>query len=371
MNLKFSLSDENLQLCGLADGEEICYCLPLDLTVDGDFQENGYTVITDRRILTLEQGARTHELELERCGRVFGESMIGGGVLIVVQDGLEQLWGRFSGKHMVRYFYMDRAVQLLKEKSSRRVVSREYEKTCPVCGRVLRGTKTCPYCEGRKGGFISFFAGLLKTYWKKTMAILALMLVSSLISVISPAVQRRLVDDVLTAPERRPEQAVFCIALMFLLGFGGVLANVVKNYQCAKLGARVANDQRQKLFEKLQILSLSYIGDRSPGMLMNRISRDPSRIREFVSDTFCNAFTVVILFPCVGIYMLVLNWKLALLAFLFVPVSVTLSAAFRNHVRRRYRMQGRKSDKVNNECVPKGSLSGRFGGRKPSTCCSV
>lgn len=347
MNLNFTLSEENTKLCGLAAGEEIYYCLPLDLTITGEYQDNAYTIVTNRRILTLEQGKITRQIPMEECERVFSEPMISCGAFIVVRGGKECLTGRFTGKHLVRYSYLSRGVQLIKRGSAQRVISREYEKTCPVCGRALKGTSTCPYCAGKTEGFLSFFADLCRNYWKKMAGILALMFLSSIVAVISPAVQKVLVDDVLVSEQKQVGKAVMCILLMFVIGFGSALINVLKSYQCAKLGAKVGNDQRMKMFEKIQLLSLAYIGDRTAGTLMNRISRDSSRIKDFVSDTFCNAFTIVILFPCVAVYMLILNWKLAILAFVFVPISVFLSASCKDYVRRRYRMQGRKSDKVN------------------------
>ncbi len=348
MNLLFPLSETNQKACNLGAGEEIFYCLPLDLTLDGNYQENAYTIVTDRRIFTLEQGKVTRSISMEECERVFSEAMISCGVFAVVTEGgNEQVFGRFSGSHFVRYSYLSRGVQLIKRGSRERVVSQEYEKICPKCGRALPGTSTCPYCAGKREGFVPFFLDIFKAHWKETAVILVLMLISSLISVANPAVQKTLVDDVLVSEDRQTGKAVVCIFLMFLIGVGNVVVNVVKNYQCAKLGARVSHDQRMKLFEKIQLLSLSFINDRTPGMLMNRVARDTMRIKDFLTDTFCNAFTVIILFPCVGIYMLVLNWKLALLAFVFVPFSVALSVSRRKQVRRRFRKHGRKSDKVN------------------------
>ena len=118
---------------------------------------------------------------------------------------------------------------------------------------------------------------------------------------------------------------------------------------CARLGSYISADLRHKVFDKIQQLSLSYINDRSPGQLMNRVVRDTRRIKDFCSEVFCNLFTVIISFVFVLIYMLFMNWKLALMAFVFVPISIGLSIGFRKMIHRRFHMQGKKSDKENSK----------------------
>lgn len=162
-----------------------------------------------------------------------------------------------------------------------------------------------------------------------------------------PAIQKHLVDDVLLREDKAYKAAILCLAGMFIMNAGIVFINAAKSYLCSKLGSYISEDQRKKLFVKIQELSLSFINDRSPGELMNRIVRDTTRIKDFFADVFCNLFTVFILFICVCIYMLILNWKLALLAFAFAPFSVIFSMAFWKNIRKRFHLQGVKSDKVN------------------------
>ena len=72
---------------------------------------------------------------------------------------------------------------------------------------------------------------------------------------------------------------------------------------------------------------------------MNRVVNDTARINEFMADTFCNLLTVFIIFIFDIIIMLILDWKLALLAFAFIPVMAVISFSFRKFVHRRFHMQ--------------------------------
>lgn len=80
---------------------------------------------------------------------------------------------------------------------------------------------------------------------------------------------------------------------------------------------------------------------------MNRIVFDTGKIREFMERTFCNMFTVCFIFICDIIFMLALNWKLALLTFIFIPVVVFITYAWRKNIHRRFHLQWKKSDDVN------------------------
>lgn len=347
MNLKFELDQSNLDLCNLYTNETIYYCLPLDIDLKGNYCQNSFTVITNQRILILHEGELESEIHLENCDNIQSEPQISCGILYAVIAGDEVILGRFSAKHLSRYSYMSRGCQLLKQGSKESVISTEYEKICPKCGRGLPGTRECPKCGGRKEGFYPVFLDMLRPYKVRLLGIFLLMLAATFVTLVNPAIQKYLVDDVLVADKQDYKKAFICLVLMFTMSFGIVVINAVKSYQCSKLGSMIGSDQRQKLYQKIQVLSLSFVNERSPGELMNRISFDTSRIKEFMGDTFCNIFTVSILFVCVAIYMLVLNWKLALIAFAFTPLSVVLSIGFRKNIKKRFHLQGEKSDQIN------------------------
>lgn len=347
MILKYELSKENQALCGLAPEEEIYYCLPLDIDLEGNYRHNSYMVMTNRRLLVLEEGRLTGQYALKDFDAIRSEPQIACGIVYLEQGEKQILLGRFTAKHLTRYSYLFRGMQILKQGRTERVVSNEYEHSCPKCGRALPGTKECPRCSGRKQGLIYVFWEMLKPHMGRLTVIFILMLLATFVTLASPAIQRYLVDDVLLRENGAYREAFICLFFMFVMNAGIVFINAAKSYQCSKLGSYISEDQRGKLFLKIQKLSLSFINERSPGELMNRISRDTARIKDFFSDVFCNLFTVVILFVCVSVYMLFLNWKLALLAFVFAPFSVALSMGWRKNIRKRFHLQGVKSDKVN------------------------
>ncbi|MBR4816539.1 MAG: ABC transporter ATP-binding protein, partial [Lachnospiraceae bacterium] len=356
MILKFDLKEEYIKLLKLAPDEDIAYCVPYDIGEDGKYIKESYVVVTEKRLFVLEQGSLKKELNLEDVSEVLSEPMIACGVLYYIpkdsskgkadSPASEHILVRFSSKHLSRYAYVARGCRLLKENPEARVTSNEDETTCPKCGRALPGTKQCPHCSNKKQGFLHEIAEMVKPYPKTLLVIGILMLCATAITLFNPSMQRILIDDVIKSPDGTMSDALLVIGGMFLLSTSIIFVNLGKAYMCSRLGTNISSDLRRKLYQKIQLLSLSFINDRKPGELMNRVVSDTARINEFMADTFCNLLTVFIIFIFDVVIMLILDWKMALLAFAFIPVMAYISFAFRKFVHRRFHMQWVKSDRI-------------------------
>ena len=217
MILLYELSEDNKELCGLGDGEEIYYCLPLDIDLKGDYRSNSYTVMTNRRLLILEEGKLTREFQLAECDSIHSEPQIACGILFVEKGGEQILLGRFTAKHLTRYSYLSRGMLILKRGRTERVVSHEYEKSCPKCGRGLPNTSECPRCSGKSMGFFKDYMMMVKPHTGTMIVILLLMLLSTAVGLLSPQVQRYLVDDLLTVEGRRYGEALPCLPCCYWL----------------------------------------------------------------------------------------------------------------------------------------------------------
>lgn len=348
MKLLFDLSQDNLKLLNLRQGEEVYYALPLDIDMEGNFRDNSFFVMTTQRIFYLDEGAVLKEYQLKDYDSIQSEAQISCGIIYLNQGEKKELIGRFSAKHLVRYSYMARGMEILKSGRFERVESHEYEKSCLKCGRALPGIKECPHCGGKKHSTVRTFAGMLSTQIPLLLAILFFMLLATAVTLFNPALQKHLVDDVLMSGEKNYSLAMKYLLGMFLLTVGISLVNAIKSYLCVLLGTFVNSELRSRLFVKIQSLSLSFINERSPGELMNRIMMDTNRVKFFFENVFCNLFTIFILFFFLVIYMLILNWKMAIIAFLFAPLSVIMSMAYRHNMRKRFHLQSVKSDAMNN-----------------------
>lgn len=346
MRLKFDLPKEVEESLPFEEGERIYYTVPFDIAEDGSWLKDSCLVVTNRRLYVIREGRQQRIYEISDCRHVKAEAKIGGGLLVLEYKGVTQYIVHYSARHLSRYAYVARGIHILVSGRDEEVVSSEYEKICPDCGRAIPGTRYCPHCS-KEGGFWRTFLQLAAPYKMKFYGIIVLMILAAVVTLLNPEVQKHLVDDVLTRGDGGMGVAFVCLGIMFALSVGIVVINILKTYYCTVLGATIAKDLRQKLFAKIQILSLSFINDRRPGELMNRIVYDTRKIREFMERTFCNMFTVCFIFVCDMIFMLALNVKLALMAFIFIPIAVCVTYAFRKNIHRRFHLQWKKSDDVN------------------------
>ncbi|MCQ2526840.1 MAG: ABC transporter ATP-binding protein/permease [Lachnospiraceae bacterium] len=345
MILKFDLPTEVQNLLKLSENEKLYYSVPCDIDDNGKWTDKGYTVVTSQNAYVVINGKIVTQVSLADCEKTKSEVTVGGGLLVTRCKGEDRILASYSAKHRVRYSYIARGMNILSSGRDEEVISKEYETICPKCHRAIPGTKECPHCS-KKGGFRHDFMKLLKPYGKSVFGITLLMISAGVVTLLNPEIQKHLVDDVLKKPDGSIQTALLCLLGMFLLGAGIVVINVLKSYFCTLLGARIAKDLRKTLFDKIQTLSLQFINDRRPGELMNRVVNDTGSIREFMQNTFCNLFTVVFIFAWDVIFMLILNWKLALFSFITVPIGVWMTNAFRQSIHRRFHLQYKKDDDV-------------------------
>ncbi|MCR5329997.1 MAG: ABC transporter ATP-binding protein/permease [Lachnospiraceae bacterium] len=379
MILNYSIPEELKRRFELAAGEELFYCVPYDIDTDGSMLEDSFVAVSTKHLFITKKGQVLEKLSLDEAEEVIAEPQINCGVLIWRTRSLSEGTGsgkntgnnggtvpeklseneketgheycdrilvRYSSAHLSRYAYIARGCRLLKAGDTTVVQSDENEKTCPVCHRALPGTRECPHCTKQKGGLVRFIWQYARNYKMLLTVTVILMLAATASTLLSPALQRILVDDVIGSGNGTVRGAVLVLSGMLALSIGIILINAGKYYLCAKLGADIATDLRKAIYAKIQELSLSFINDRKPGELMNRVINDTNRVRGFMGEIFCDFATVAIIFVFDVIVMLILNWKLALLAFAFAPVTVAMSLMFRKVIHRRFHMQWVKDDNV-------------------------
>ena len=327
----------------LDNDERIYYAVPVDIDKQGNFTDSSYLVVTTRKIYIFS-GEDKKIYDIKDFESVTAEPGVGGGILTGRYKNVETVLVHYSSKHLSRFAYVARGINILISGRYEEVESNEYEKICPKCGRAIPGTKKCPKCSG-EGGFLSVFIKMARPYKKEFLGVFFLMVLVAVTTLLNPEIQKRLINDVLKEGGGM-RQALGFLALMFSLSAAIVIINILKSNESAKLGAKISADLRVELFYKYLRLPLSFINDRRPGELLNRITEDTRFIREFMEDVFCNLFAILFIFIWDVIFMLIINVKLALLTFIFVPIVSAVMIGLRKTIDRIFHLQFKKNDDV-------------------------
>ena len=148
MILKYTIPKKVEEQVELSGDERIYYAVPYDIGTDAAFLTESSLVVTTTRILVICKGTIEKTYQIKDCTGAKAVPRVGGGLLTITHKGIEKIVVHYSAKHLSRYAYIARGINILVSGRFEEAESKEYEKTCPICGRAIPGTKTCPKCSG-------------------------------------------------------------------------------------------------------------------------------------------------------------------------------------------------------------------------------
>ncbi len=182
-------------------------------------------------------------------------------------------------------------------------------------------------------------------YRARASGVVALMFVVAISDLLLPKLFSLGIDEV-TLHKR--------VSTLNLLGISFMLALAVRFisqwgefYLTSWIGNKVVFDLRKTMFRHLQTLSMSYIDKRGVGAIMTRIQNDVGVINEFFGDGIAGIIANMLILVGIVIVMLLTNWRLALLAFVVLPIMGLIMARWRTLAVGTYRATRRTIGIVN------------------------
>jgi ATP-binding cassette subfamily B protein len=165
--------------------------------------------------------------------------------------------------------------------------------------------------------------GLFRPYVGRLVFILGLILASSLAGVAAPFLLRAIIDTALPAGD---------LGLLALLAGGlialscaGTVIGVLQGLATAKIGQAIMHDLRVRVFAHLQSLSLGFFTATRTGEVQARIANDIGGLQALVTHTATDMTRNISVVVMTMIAMLMLEWRLALISFLVIPLAVWIS----------------------------------------------
>jgi len=176
---------------------------------------------------------------------------------------------------------------------------------------------------------------LLTPYWKTLILSATLLIGRAGLELVPPLFQKEIIDEVITAANLK-YLGVLIAALVGAYALGQ-LVNIGDNYVRHSLGEKFIFDLRVRLYAYLQKMSLSFFERTSTGELMSRVTNDLNALEHFV--THGSALTAVDLVRLIGgsIILFVLDWRLAALVLIPVPILAVALRHYNTRVRPVYR----------------------------------
>ncbi|MDE8143317.1 ABC transporter ATP-binding protein [Erysipelothrix rhusiopathiae] len=139
--------------------------------------------------------------------------------------------------------------------------------------------------------------------------------------------------------------------LKFTLLYGGLVAVQAFLiyefiYRSGLIEMDISYQIRQNVMEKLQTLPFSYYDKTPTGWIMARMTSDVSRLSEILSWSFNDLVWGFLVMILLLIVMFTVNWKLALIILVIVPMVYFVSAWFQKRILQNYRSVRAENSKI-------------------------
>ncbi len=175
--------------------------------------------------------------------------------------------------------------------------------------------------------------GVLTTAWRRLVPLMAeekrpvafailAILINSLVTLIVPIIIAHIVDDYIA---NRDFHGVLVfsgvLAGIFMIGLISRYAQIIN---MGGVGRRLLFNLRNKIFEKLQEMPVAFFNQNKAGDLISRINNDTDKLNQFFSQALIQFAGNIVLIIGTGIFILIINFKLGLVA--LIPAACALIA---------------------------------------------
>jgi ATP-binding cassette, subfamily B, multidrug efflux pump len=176
----------------------------------------------------------------------------------------------------------------------------------------------------------------LRPYWRNVAIAFAAIVVGTGAALAQPYLIKVAIDDHIAAGRLEGLGALAGLYVGILLA--AFAAEYVQTWILQLTGQRIMFDLRMAIYSHLQRLDLKYY-DRNPvGRLMTRVTSDVDVINDLFTAGVVTIFSDLFTLLGIMVILLLMNWQLALVAFIVLPLIALVTQWFRRNVRESYRV---------------------------------
>ncbi|NLC95812.1 MAG: ABC transporter ATP-binding protein [Bacilli bacterium] len=296
-----------------------------DLDLSG-YCSTSYVLGTKEALITIiGDGDKVTYLENKDIEKLSCEQLVSTGLLIATVEGVDYILCQFTNSCLrefsllCRLFEKIKQGQVLEEKDYK---MHELPLTCPKCGSFYEDPvrKICPKCFDKRKIFFRVLSYVPKYKFHITI-MLILMLISSALNVFIPYLTGNIFyDEVLKQGGSLFGKIAFIVISIALVKLLATIISILYGRINSTFSSKVIYDLKTEIFNALQKLSLSFFNSKQTGTLMNNVNGDAMNLQYFFHDGV--PYFIVNIIQFIGIFtvMMIINWKLTLLALIPIPL---------------------------------------------------
>jgi ATP-binding cassette subfamily B protein len=175
----------------------------------------------------------------------------------------------------------------------------------------------------------------VRPYRRQVVFAIAAIIAGSVLQLAPPYLTKIVIDRYIPA---RDLAGLGTIAVLFLVTLVGSFAlEYIQTWTTQMTGQRIMFDLRMQVYSHLQRLDLRFY-DRNPvGRLMTRVTTDVDVLNDLFTAGVVSIFGDVFTLVGIMVVLIVMDWRLALVAFSVLPLIALVAQWFRRNVRDSYR----------------------------------
>lgn len=305
--------------------EDITFSLPFDLTEKGEQTEGHFCADREKIYIYGRDGLEnTFEINKYYSFEVFrqsGCSMIRGRLR---ENSKWQMFCCFTQTHYIRFAELAKLLDFYAKTGVFSEKSDALESNCPKCGiKLPHEGAECPFCT-KKAGTARRLISRLMRYKKYFFISVATSILSYAASIVSPSLYRVVVDEVIGDV---PDMELFFIIAATVVGLS-LLISVVDGVRWKidiRMSVNFIRDLRKELFDKIQMISMRSFAKRTSGDIIRRVSDDANTLKNFLTGQGKAMILNVVALTTISVIAFCVNWKLALLVIIPIPIASVLT----------------------------------------------
>ena len=186
--------------------------------------------------------------------------------------------------------------------------------------------------------------GLLKPHWKWVVGFLLTIAITSALDAYFTYLNKQIIDQGIVLKDTARVMQIATIYGSFILLQAAAVFTFI--YLAGVLGERIQYDLRKMLFNHLQDLSLSYYSNNAVGRLIARVTSDTGRVSDLLTWGLVDSTWAIMNITMSTIFMLIINWRLALIVLTIIPIMIFVAVEFRKKILAEFRVSRRANSKI-------------------------
>ncbi len=176
--------------------------------------------------------------------------------------------------------------------------------------------------------------GFLKPYKKVFFGVFFSVVLVAISTALRPLILKIAIDEHIVTKEF--EGFLPYVILMGALLLVATICQLIFIYYSGWLGQSIVRDVRVKLFEHMLSFKMKYFDNSSVGVLITRSVTDMERIADIFGQGLFTIFRDLLTMVVLACMMLYMNWKLAMIVLLMMPVMFYATRLFQKYMKKAF-----------------------------------